>query len=772
MQLLARQQWDSLPINLNTNSRSDTFDILHYALSMDFTKPQWLQASCTLTVQPLQAGVQTLPLDLLRLQVDSVKQAGQQLSYRYNDTLLRIHFPVPLVPNTSVEVTVYYQGRPQSDAQWGGFLYEKDYAYNLGVGFAANPHSYGRVWHPCMDNFRERATYTFEMTTQAPQVAHCNGRLVQEVKRGNRITRLWRQPEPIPTYLAAIAIAPYTVLKSDYIGIADTIPIRLVAEPADTAKLQASFVHLPDAIAAYEYWYGPHRWSKVGYSLVPFRSGAMEHASNIAYPRFAANGTVDRERLMAHELGHSWWGNLVTCANAQDMWINEGMATYSEHLFVEWVYGKAAYRKAVQDNHYLVLRQAHLREKGYRPITGVPHQYTYGIHVYKKGASVAHNLRWYLGDAAFRKGLQHITDSFAYQNINAAQLRDALSRYTNKDMRPFFDDWVFQGGFPHFDVIDWSSIPQTEGHQLSLIIEQQLVGRQSYCQQVPLPLTIWDATGQRYQTTIVVSDSLDTLQLTVPIKPHRLLLNQGHQLNQARYDEQLLLDSSQLGTMVPLTRNVLQWQDLTLRHIEDTALLYIQRHPVPAHTSQLPAGYALDQTGYWSVQSTAPGGYEAVATLRPKGTYFPEPAEKSATVLLYRAHPAAPWQLHPSYVLGKWLGAEVLVFTVLEGDYVVAKGQAASHSQEAKQWQAPSWLQQTPQDNHWEVDWGFNNSVKVQLLLYDKKGKLMYQSNERASNGVEHITCSLEKGGPYFLKWVNGQGKVVHAQMLRPMVKE
>ena len=770
MQWRARQLWDTLPTNLNTNARADTFDVLHYQLELDLTqhREKRLEGICAIQFQTLKTGVDQMTLDLEGLTVDSAFYKGKPLLFFQDDPFLTLLFAKPLPKDSPSVVTIYYQGRPQSDASWGGFYYRGDYAYNLGVGFAANPHNYGRVWHPCMDNFRERATYQFKVITTAPQRAHCNGRLLSELKLGSRITRIWKQPEPIPTYLAALAVAPYTVVKYDHIGVADTIPIRLAAEVEDTADLKASFVHLPKAIDAYEHWYGPHRWTKVGYSLVPFRAGAMEHASNIAYPRFAANGTLSRERLMAHELGHSWWGNLVTCDKAEDMWINEGMATYSEHLFVEWVYGKAAYRKAVQDNHYLVLRQAHQREGGYRPITGVPYAYTYGIHVYKKGASVAHNLRWYLGDAAFRKGLQHVTKRFAYQNIHSARLRDVLSQHTGVDLRPFFDDWVFQGGFPHFACIDWTATPTPEGANLKLVVQQQLVGRKNYFQKVPLPLTVWSAQGERYATTIQVSDSVTEVEVPLPFLPQTLLLNEAHQLNQARYDEAFVLDTAQIGRL-SLNRNVLQWEDLMLRNLTDTARLHLHRHPVPVHTptEHRSTAYALDQKGYWSISGDLPTSWEAEATLRPRGRY--EDGADGVTVLLYRAHPAQPWRPHPNYVRGKWLGAEVLVFSVLKGEYVLAKGTPPPHSEESKQRQVPQVLRQQAVKDHWEVDWAFDPGLKVELLLYDDEHNLLYRSSQRKAAGTAHIACPLDPNKTYFLKWINAQGKVVHAQ---PVMKQ
>ena len=113
----------------------------------------------------------------------------------------------------------------------------------------------------------------------------------------------------------------------------------------------------------------------------------MEHATNIAYPRYAiANGDKTSETLFAHELAHHWWGNTITCKTQEDMWLNEGWASYSERLFLEAVYGKKAYEDDIEANHHSVLQFAHVLDEAVLPVSGIGHANTYGRHVYDKGA--------------------------------------------------------------------------------------------------------------------------------------------------------------------------------------------------------------------------------------------------------------------------------------------------------------------------------------------------------------------------------------------------
>ena len=765
MLCLAQQQWDSLPYSINTNARSEQFDILHYTvvLNMAAHEKQQIQGWCTIDFVPQKDGLEVLPLDLLQLKVDSVQWKSRSVAFAYNDTLLQVQFGQALPTKTPQQVRVYYHGKPQRDGSWGGFYYQDEYAYNLGVGFASNPHNYGRVWHPCFDNFRERASYTFKITTKGEQRAHCNGYLQSEQIKDNLTTRIWQQKEPIPSYLAAIAVANYTVVEQEYVGIEDTIPIRLVANANDTAALVQSFVHLKEAIAAYEYWFGPHRWQKVGYSLVPFRSGAMEHASNIAYPIFAADGTLKRESLMAHELGHSWWGNLVTCATASDMWINEGMASYCEQLFVERAYGKNAYVQLVRDNHHTVLATAHQREGGYRPIANVPHKYTYGKHVYDKGAVVAHNLRWYMGDEAFRTGMQAVMKDYAFKNISSGELRDALMATTGQDLNPFFDDWVFQGGFPHFEV-QWYNY---KNKVAKVYIAQQLVGRSTYCNKVPLSLKLVGAAGEVQYARVQVSGALDSVWVTLPFEPVEIVLNDAQQLNQARFDEVIALkDSTQ--SMVNLKHNLLFWESLEVLNLGDSALLQLQRHPVPP--SQLPATYEAAQTGYWTVAGTWSPVFEAEASIRLSksqlGHLWQKTASADSIVLLYRSHPNSPWQLHPSSRSTLFFNSKLLVFELLKGDYLLAKTRSNVMIQEAKSYARPPIKKVSYQQKQLKVELELEHNLQGCLKLLDEYGAIVYKRNGKWHNRKQIQIIPVQEGGIYFLKLFNKKGHIVFSKKL------
>ena len=213
---------------------------------------------------------------------------------------------------------------------------------------------------------------------------------------------------------------------------------------------------------------------------------------------------------MAHEFAHHWWGDLVTCETAEDMWINEGMAVYSEHLFLEKTYDYATSLAEIKKNHKEVVHRVHLNEGGFRAISGIPHEYTYGDHVYKKGASVAHNMRAYLGDDLFFLGLKSITNNYKFKNINSAQFRDELTSSTGINMTNFFNDWVFSPGFSHFDIDSINVIPNGPSFDIAINVQQKLRGATNFHLGTPLEITFYDNDWNKHKDTIVANGQYST----------------------------------------------------------------------------------------------------------------------------------------------------------------------------------------------------------------------------------------------------------------------
>lgn len=655
-------------------------DINHYKIDLNIDKAnQTIQGNTTLTLSSTQATNEIL-LDLEGLNVDSVFLAGNMLNYSLQKQNLLIKLTNNLTLNKLYDVTIYYHGKPIKDSLWGGFYFNGEYAYNLGVAFYSNPHNYGRVWFPCRDNFTDRATYEFLITVNEGDMALCNGSLISETKIGNKVQYHWKLDEPIPTYLASVAVAPYTLFKSK-IGNNE---VTLAAVVGDSLKAQQSFENLESCFKGFEENYGEHSFNRIGFNLVPFNSGAMEHATNIAYPRFAADGSKARETLMAHELSHHWWGNTVTCRDATQMWLNEGWASYSEALFIETVYGKKAYRDYVHQNHYEVLRMAHLRDEKPLPVSGISHENTYGMHVYNKGADVIHCLRSYMGDDLFFNACKSFLKENKFTDISTLDLKNHFQNYTNKDLNEFFNNWILREGFADFILENYTSFISGSVYKNKAVIRQITRFTQQQYSKVPLKIMLLSANNDTIIETIEMGAGLEVFEFESPFEVTQMILDPFNEISMARTVDE--------GKIISGTRSL----DVTLatlrltNNLSKEASYRVEHHWVGAHgNDQLKKlGLQISRDRYWKINLSDDLSQNSELILdydgsEPEGIFSTGYVDtdlikttEDSLFLVYRPNGDSHWQLITNFrkVMGSKFDRKGKIFLEkpMNGDYALA----------------------------------------------------------------------------------------------------
>ncbi len=673
-----------------TNLRSDTINILNYTINLnitDFTNSV-IKGNTQVKFTPKINGTNKLNLDLLVLIVDSIKQANTILSYAYNDTLLQINLPSTLNIGDTTDVTIYYHGKPQIDhpSAWGGFYFQSGYAYNLGVGFDANPHVYGRVWFPCFDNFIERSTYEFNITTNNGKIAYCNGYLAKDTTdgSGNR-TRKWVMDKEIPTYLASVSVAAYTQINKTYNGINGTIPIVIAALPADTTTVKNSFVNLNIALSTFENHFGAYKWNRVGYCMVPFSSGAMEHATNITYPKDFADGTTTYQTLYAHELSHHWFGDLATCRTAEDMWLNEGWAHYCEFLFDETLKGYTTYLNEVRTNHQENLQFLHVKEGGYLTLSNIPETYTYGDHVYNKGADVAHTMRGYMGDSLFYYSVKTYLSQNSYKDVSSADFRDALTSASGINMNDFFTDWVFNPGWPHFSIDSTSTMFNGSDYYATVYVKQKLTGAPNYYNNVPLEITFKNTDWTETVKKISMSGANNSFTFKLSFNPVFVAINMGEKISHAVAPEfqKIKTAGGHNFTNAKMNLNVLS--------ISDSAFIRVEHnYTAPDAFKTFYQPYRLSPNHYWKVDGILPANFKAKATISYDGRISTTNYSgnfwldnnlinnyEDSLVLMYRKNAADDWHLYPFYTKN-YLGnnnnkyGQIVIDTLQLGEYVFA----------------------------------------------------------------------------------------------------
>ncbi len=661
------------------DNRLDSFDVLHYHINADFLDYQSQRKIDGVAVLKIHKKVQfqELRLDLLGLDVEHiVLNHLDTVAFDHLSEDLRVNVG-SIAQGDTFLMQITYSGTPKKDARWGGFYFSGDYAFNLGVGFDADPHNYGRVWFPCVDNFVDRATYSFNIRVDSPAVAMCNGTIggIIELSNGLRSYH-WDMDQPIPTYLASVAIAPYQLLESQV----DGIPVTLAAVASDTSNTKSSFENLDQCIQAFVKRYGRHSFDRIGFNMVPFNGGAMEHATNIAYPRFGIqNGSKTYETLFAHELAHHWWGNTVTCRSQEDMWINEGWASFSERIFLEEVYGKERYKDDIRSNHKAVVHYAHIRDGESLAVSGIGHSNTYGMHVYDKGADMVHTLRGFMGDSSFFAACESFQSAHKFKDVSTEDMEEHFQSFTSVPLNNFFKQWIKTQGFAQFFIL---SIELNDTDYVIRIKQNQKFNQEEYKDVVHF-ISAFSADMKEQEFKFLIDGQDHELRIAkenLEFEPVYWALDFNERISDAITDQWSVIRSE--GEF-EFPEALFEGEVISLT---DSALLRVEHHWVSPdqYFNKIP-GLAMSKERYWTVDGVWPDSFELHATFKynglqtstnPANGYLDNELIKiteDSLVLLYRPNAISNWQIHPNYT--KNMGSvfnkigEMVVEDVKKGQY-------------------------------------------------------------------------------------------------------
>lgn len=578
--------------------RSDSLHVAHYDINL-FIDPyaQTISGTTTLQLVPKMSNLSHFNLDLRNMTIDSVMREQTLSNHTYIGDLLSIPAGSYTLGDT-IEIAVSYHGTPYGNS-WGGFTFtSNNYTFNIGVSMYEQPHCFGRVWFPCIDEFTDKASYTFHIATYPYHTAICGG-LPLGCSDGDYGTKIWhwQLDQPIPTYLASVATGSYQLYADTFHGMEADIPITIYGPASYISNAPASFIHLHEITANYEHFYGPLRFPRIGYVLVNFYSGAMEHATNIALPQVAIDGSTNYESTIAHELSHSWFGNLITCEKAEEMWINEGFASYSEALTDEGIYSKEKYTETINSQHFNVLKNLYSRDHGYYALNNIPQNHTYGMHAYDKGSIVVHTLRYYMGDSLFFGGIKTLLNQYAFQNVNSVQLFDVLSNYSGINMEGFYEGWINQPGFLHFSI---DSIVAEGGNQYAVHLRQRLFHAEHFADDNLVNLSFFSADGQRFDYPHAqFSGHTGIVHVTIPFTPLFGVVDYNNEVCDAiiDYNHCFTIAGSRSFAEANVTATVTSMQDSALMRVE-----YNFVHADPFKVQPDPS-YRLNNR-YWRIEYT------------------------------------------------------------------------------------------------------------------------------------------------------------------------
>lgn len=440
-----------------------SYDALHYRLDVTLSR-----------TSNLVSGTMTLDLEVVDpaiTQVDLHDQGLNILATRVNGVARtfsvvagKLLIPVcqggdcpPHGAGDPLQVAVDYTATPS----FVGFYFYPRNSYTMAEPYDA------RYWWPCYDLPYDKATLDVYCTAPDSNICVSNGVLVS-VTPGAPGTQVyhWQETHPIATYLVAITVGNYW----QWTQMAGSLPILHHVFPEDSTKAKFDFANVPAMVSAFSARWGPYAFDKYGQvAVTPFGAGGMEHQTITTINRSWVRGDRGLENGVAHELAHHWWGDMVTCVDFRDIWLNEGFASYGECEWQEDFYGPAAYASYVQTQMTSALNSDNnLRYALYDP----PPANLFGNTIYKKGSLVLHMLRRVLGDAAFFAGMQLYGQSFQYGTATTRDFQHAMEDASGQPLDWYFDQWVFDKGLPTYNW-SWQSVPSVPGWRTVVVTIRQ-----------------------------------------------------------------------------------------------------------------------------------------------------------------------------------------------------------------------------------------------------------------------------------------------------------
>ncbi len=678
-----------------------------------------ITANTNITLVPLVNDLDIIQLQLMDLTVDSVFVNMQKVTgFTHANEVIDIPLQVPISPGDTTDVLVYYNGEPFHES-WGGFHYSGSYAFNLGVGISWIPHNLGKAWFPCIDDFTDRATYDVRATVPNTKMAIGGGELVSVTNNGNGTqTFRWVLNNPIPTYLASIAIGEYALVEHYYTGIEREIPITYYVRPSDTLKVPGTFTRMNEVMSLFENKFGAYDWHRVGY--VGTNTGAMEHATNIAYPNFAINGNSGYEDLYVHELFHMWFGDKITCDKAEEMWINEGWASFCQYYYTEVLDGVETFKNAMHDIHSDVLRGYHTSLGGYHPMNNIPQEYTYdAIGSYDRGATMVQALRAYLGDDVFFDASKAMLEDLAFTSISSYDMEANFSKNTGVDMSGWFNNYIYHGGTPHYSIDSFTVLPVTGSYEVTIYVKQKRHGPAFVGDGNIIEFSILDQEWHRFTDTIHFDGENGHTTVISPIAPIEVFLDLEERYMDATVDTYTELDElgevSFSGTQFSI--------DVT--EITDSVFIQATHHYAPPDTFAVAVpGFRLSDYRYWTIKTVGPESFAG------KGRFFYSKSgldntlilsETDSVVIVYREDARMEWQAVEFTQYGTWAIGYLFVEDMPMGDYALGVWDISTSTEESILEEKDKILNVFPNPSSGKFNFtiGTENAASLEIYAYD-----------------------------------------------------
>lgn len=542
-------------------------DIIHTRLDVrfDWSKSQ-MAGKATLTVKPHFYPVKQIQLDARGFDIKEVALvkggANSALKYTYDKQVLTIDLDKEYKRDETYQLFIDYVAKPDELEQGGSEAINSDKGLYFINPLGKEPNKPQQIWtqgetqsnsawFPTNDRPNEKMTSEILMTVDKKYVTLSNGTLQSQTENadGTR-TDHWKMSLPHAPYLVMMGIGEYSIIKDSWKGKR----VNYYVEPKYAPHAKAIFGNTPEMLEFYSKKLGvEYPWDKYDQIVVrDYVSGAMENTTATVHGEFLQR--TDRELLdntnediVAHELFHQWFGDLVTCESWANLPLNESFATYGEYLWEEYKYGRDA-----ADHHNQQGLSTYLAESRSKQVNMIRYDYEeredmFDSHSYAKGGRILHMLRKYVGDDAFFEGLKHYLTKNSFKTVEIHDLRLAFEEVTGEDLNWFFNQWFFAAGHPNLLIkTDYDSSKGVTIH-----IEQLQDLKTTPLYKLPILVDVY-SNGKAEQHKITVSQQKEDFIIKTSRKPELVNVDAEKMLLAVKKDNKTSADYIYMYEHAPL----------------------------------------------------------------------------------------------------------------------------------------------------------------------------------------------------------------------------
>lgn len=492
-------RWQAQNSTLNQNQ--EKIDIKFYELNLDIDfNSSRLRGSVTVNGVIGNIYPDFIELDLYdNMTVDSILQNNIPILYLHENDMLKIPISdITLDDENLFSLTIFYQGTPDHCGA-GGFKFDEH--QNIGHVWTLSEAYCARSWWPCKDDPSDKAdsvNIIISVPLEPAYIVASNGLLSSTTINNNKKTYFWKERYPITTYLVSLAIYPYTKWVDQYVSpiSSDTMLIEHYVFPDRYEASYPNYSLTKDMLSFFSELFGEYPFISEKYGHADFTwGGGMEHQTLSSMGSFSQN-------LMVHELGHSWWGNLITCKTFNDIWLNEGFARYCQALWAEHMYGREAYFDFMNNHAYYGAGTIYVENP-----SSNSQIFSAGLS-YNKASWVLHMLRHKVGETMFFDILKSYAsnDSLSYNAASTSDFQKVCEDISGLDFEQFFQQWIYGEKYPKYELSWW--------HEGNGIYNVKIDQVQSYnFFSMPIDLKFSGSAGPMLVDTTIVIENNNFSQL-------------------------------------------------------------------------------------------------------------------------------------------------------------------------------------------------------------------------------------------------------------------